>query len=80
MARCIPHPARLGPSLAGKLSCLEYPSWPPFRLCPQAWPLTPLYGSLVGYLVGSLGSLSVNLVDWFVKEDTNIKLKEYRTE
>lgn len=34
----------------------------------QAWPLTPLYGSLAGYILGSLVALAVNSVNWVAEE------------
>ncbi|KAI5994531.1 GPI biosynthesis protein family Pig-F-domain-containing protein [Pisolithus marmoratus] len=34
----------------------------------QAWPLTPLYGSLAGYIIGSLAALADNFVKWLAQE------------
>ncbi|KIM54292.1 hypothetical protein SCLCIDRAFT_17728 [Scleroderma citrinum Foug A] len=41
--------------------------------CPwQAWPLTSLYGSLVGYVAGSLAGLTVNSVKWLAMEQSQL--------
>ncbi|KAI6115322.1 GPI biosynthesis protein family Pig-F-domain-containing protein [Pisolithus croceorrhizus] len=34
----------------------------------QAWPLTPLYGSLAGYIIASLAALAVNSLKWLAQE------------
>lgn len=34
----------------------------------QAWPLTPLYGSLAGYIIASLAALAVNSLTWLAQE------------
>lgn len=35
----------------------------------QAWPLTPLFGGIIGYIVGSLSGLSVNALKWLAEEN-----------
>ncbi|KAH9934199.1 GPI biosynthesis protein family Pig-F-domain-containing protein [Fomitopsis serialis] len=35
----------------------------------QAWPLTPAYGAVVGYIVGSLGAFLVSAVVWLAETD-----------
>ncbi|KAF8523686.1 GPI biosynthesis protein family Pig-F-domain-containing protein [Hysterangium stoloniferum] len=35
----------------------------------QAWPLTPAYGAMTGYIMGSWGSLFVNLTLFFAAQD-----------
>ncbi|KAG2753012.1 PIG-F-domain-containing protein [Suillus brevipes Sb2] len=34
----------------------------------QVWPLTPLFGGITGYIVGSLSALSVNALKWLAEE------------
>ena len=34
----------------------------------QAWPLTPAYGAIAGYIVGSLAALTVTAVGLMAKE------------
>jgi len=36
----------------------------------QAWPLTPTYGAISGYIIGSLVSLTFNMVGQFVLEQS----------
>lgn len=35
----------------------------------QAWPLTPLFGGITGYIVGSLSALSVSALKWLAEEN-----------
>lgn len=35
----------------------------------QAWPLTPLFGGIAGYIVGSLSALSVSALQWLADEN-----------
>ncbi|KAI6106401.1 hypothetical protein EDD16DRAFT_1523942 [Pisolithus croceorrhizus] len=39
-----------------------------WELIEQAWPLTPLYGSLAGYIIASLAALAVNSLKWLAQE------------
>ncbi|KIK48506.1 hypothetical protein CY34DRAFT_797987 [Suillus luteus UH-Slu-Lm8-n1] len=34
----------------------------------QVWPLTPLFGGITGYIVGSLSALSVSALQWLAEE------------
>jgi len=38
----------------------------------QAWPLTPAYGALLGYIVGSLGTLAVTAVKELARADISL--------
>ncbi|KAG1847878.1 GPI biosynthesis protein family Pig-F-domain-containing protein [Suillus subalutaceus] len=40
----------------------------------QAWPLTPLFGGIAGYIVGSLSALSVSALKWLTEK--NIKREQ----
>lgn len=35
----------------------------------QAWPLTPLFGGIAGYIVGSLSALSISALKWLTEEN-----------
>jgi phosphatidylinositol glycan class F len=35
----------------------------------QAWPLTPLFGGISGYIIGSLSALSVSALKWLAEEN-----------
>jgi phosphatidylinositol glycan class F len=35
----------------------------------QAWPLTPLFGGIAGYIIGSLSALSVSTLKWLAEEN-----------
>ncbi|KAG1884791.1 GPI biosynthesis protein family Pig-F-domain-containing protein [Suillus subluteus] len=35
----------------------------------QAWPLTPLFGGIAGYIVGSLSAVSVSTLKWLTEEN-----------
>ncbi|KAL9709201.1 Glycosylphosphatidylinositol (GPI) anchor assembly protein [Leucoagaricus gongylophorus] len=42
----------------------------------QAWPLTPVYGTITGYIIGSLISLTINTVRQFVLEQKRLQLAD----
>ncbi|KXN83813.1 Phosphatidylinositol-glycan biosynthesis class F protein [Leucoagaricus sp. SymC.cos] len=41
----------------------------------QTWPLTPAYGAIIGYIVGSLLSLTLNAVKQFIVEQRRLQVE-----
>jgi len=52
------------------LSISSYKCWHYNDTWIQAWPLTPIYGAISGYIVGSLVSLAFNTVGQSVLEQS----------
>ncbi|KAG1740548.1 GPI biosynthesis protein family Pig-F-domain-containing protein [Suillus paluster] len=42
----------------------------------QAWPLTPLFGGIAGYIVGSLTALFVSALMWLAEENVRMRQSE----
>jgi phosphatidylinositol glycan class F len=42
----------------------------------QAWPLTPLFGGIAGYIIGSLVALVVSALKWLAEESIRIHQSE----
>ncbi|KAJ8588038.1 PIG-F-domain-containing protein [Rhizopogon salebrosus TDB-379] len=42
----------------------------------QAWPLTPLFGGIAGYIIGSLVALVVSALKWLAEESIRIRQSE----
>lgn len=51
-----------------QVSCAQNPSTSHSQ-CPQAWPLTPAYGAISGYIIGSLAAFVISTVLWLAEAD-----------
>ena len=52
-----------------QVGCAKIPRCSSHSRNPQAWPLTPAYGAISGYIIGSLVAFVMSTVLWLAEAD-----------